>query len=415
MKQSSRVYLTRIVGLSVYDPIGDRVGKVRDIVVTLRTDASPARVLGLVVEITRGRQSFVPISRMTSVDTHAIVLSSGTVSMRRFEQRGQETLVMAQLLDREITIQESGAKAVLVDVAMEQSRTRDWLIMRVAVRDRVIGRLGPRRGHVRQLGWHDVSGISQQSGRQEANALLEEFEDQKPADVAQRIKDLPFRRRQEIAEALGDGRLADILEELPEDDQLEILAGLQEERAADVLAEMDPDDAADLLGEMSNLDRDRLLGLMEPDEAQAVEQLLHYTEDSAGGIMTSQPVILTPDTTIAEALAHVRREQISPALASLVYVARPPVATPTGKFLGVVHIQRLLREQPSELVGGIVDNELEPLRVTATLPEITRYFAAYNLVGAPVVDDTGRLIGAVTVDDLLDHLLPEDWREQDDA
>ncbi len=260
-----------------------------------------------------------------------------------------------------------------------------------------------------------VSGISQQSGPQETNALLEEFEDQKPADVAQRIKDLPLRRRQEIAEALGDGRLADILEELPEDDQVEILAAMEEERAADVLAEMDPDDAADLLGEMSNLDRDRLLSLMEPDEAQAVEQLLHYTEDSAGGIMTSQPVILTPDTTIAEALAHVRREQISPALASLVYVARPPIATPTGKFLGVVHIQRLLREQPSQLVGGIVDNELEPLRVTATLPEITRYFAAYNLVGAPVVDDIGRLIGAVTVDDVLDHLLPEDWREQDDA
>lgn len=415
MISTSRVYLTRLAGLPVFDPLGDRVGKVRDIVVTLRSDATPARVVGLVVEITRGRQSFVPISRMTSVDTHSLILSSGTVSVRRFEQRPQELIVMAQLLDRTVVIKDTGKQALLVDVAMEQNRARDWLLMRVAVRERGTSRLAPRRGHIIQLDWHEVSGLSSQHGPQEAHTLLEEFEEQKAADVAARIRDLPDRRRQEIAEALDDDRLADVLEELPEDDQREIIAKLDEERAADVLSEMDPDDAADLLGHMPVVDRDRLLSLMEPDEAQAVEQLLGYSTNTAGGIMTSQPVILPPDTTIAEALAIVRREEFSPALASQVYVARPPSATPTGKFLGVVHIQRLLREPPSELIGSLTDTHLDPLRSDATLPEITRYFATYNLVGAPVVDDTGRLIGAVTVDDLLDHLLPEDWREDADV
>ncbi|GAB3305189.1 CBS domain-containing protein [Epidermidibacterium keratini] len=407
---ASRVYLTRLVGLTVYDPDGDTVGKVRDVVLTLRSDSSPARVIGLVVEISRGRQSFVPIGQMSSVDTHSLRLTTSTVSVRRFEQRPHELLAMAQLLDRQVTVKESGKHAVLVDVAMEQSRAKDWLIRKVAVRERT-SRLG--RGHVVQLDWDEVTGIMQVSGKQETASILEELEDQRAADVAARIRDLPEGRRQEVAEALDDDRLADVLEELPDDDQREILARLDDERAADVLSEMDPDDAADLLGDLPDGERERLLGLMEPDEATPVRQLLSYGDDTAGGVMTSQPVILHPDTTIAEALAHVRRQEISPALASQVYVTRPPSTTPTGRFLGVVHIQRLLREAPFEQVGAITDDDLDPLGPDTDLEEITRYFATYNLVAAPVVDDAGRLIGAVTVDDLLDHLLPDDWREID--
>jgi Mg/Co/Ni transporter MgtE len=174
---------------------------------------------------------------------------------------------------------------------------------------------------------------------------------------------------------------------------------------------MDPDDAADLLAELSNVDRNRLLELMEPDEAEPVRQLLAYSEDTAGGIMTSEPVILAPDATIAEALARVRVPELTPALASQVYVCRPPSGTPTGRYLGLAHIQALLREPPSTLVSGVLD-DLEPLHPEAPLAEVTRYFATYNLVAAPVVDGQGRLVGAVSVDDVLDHLLPEDWRER---
>ena len=161
-----------------------------------------------------------------------------------------------------------------------------------------------------------------------------------------------------------------------------ILGTLDERRAADVLEAMDPDDAADLLAELSNVDRNRLLELMEPDEAEPVRQLLKYSEDTAGGMMTSEPVILSPDATIAEALARVREPELTPSLASQVYVCRPPSATPTGRYLGLAHIQRLLREPPSSLVSGVLD-DLEPLRPEAPLAEVTRYFATYNLVAAP--------------------------------
>lgn len=411
---SPRVFLTRLAGLPVFDPNGDPVGKVRDLVVTLRTDATPPRVLGMVVEITNRRRIFVPIGRMTSVDPQSLVLSSGTLSVKRFERRPREVLVLAELLDRGVTIVETGTKATLVDVAMEQTRARDWLIVRAAVREIHGSRLTRRKGHVMQLEWSQISGASTQQEPQEAHTLLEEFEDLKAADVAARLKDLPPRRRQEVAEALDDERLADVLEELSEEDQYVIINALDDDRASDVLGAMDPDDAADLLGELSDKERERLLGLMVPADAAPVRRLLIYSEDTAGGIMTSEPIILTPDTTIAEALAHVRSEDLTPALASLVFICRPPSAAPTGRFLGVVHFQRLLREPPAGLVGGIIDDDMQPLRVEATLPELTRYFATYNLVSAPVVDESNRLIGAVTVDDLLDHLLPDDWRDSDE-
>lgn len=127
--------------------------------------------------------------------------------------------------------------------------------------------------------------------------------------------------------------------------------------------------------------------------------------------MTSDPVVLAPDTTVAEALARVRDPDLTPALSSVVFVVRPPTATPTGRYLGCVHLQALLREPPANLVSGIVDADLPHLDPDTTLGGVTRYFAAYNLVCGPVLDDEGHLLGAVTVDDVLDHLLPDDWRE----
>src|SRR3954453_24033804 len=126
--------------------------------------------------------------------------------------------------------------------------------------------------------------------------------------------------------------------------------------------------------------------------------------------MTSEPVILAPDAAIAEALAGVRDPELTAALASQAYVCRPPAATPTGRYLGLAHIQRLLREPPSSPGSGALDH-LDPLQPEAPRGEVRRYFATYNLVAAPVVDQQGRLVGAVSVDDVLDHLLPDDWRD----
>ncbi|WP_433327612.1 magnesium transporter MgtE N-terminal domain-containing protein [Spirillospora sp. CA-294931] len=405
----SRVFIARLAGIAVFDPAGDQVGRVRDVVVALRLGARPPRVLGLVVEVSPRRPVFLPITRVTVIEADAIVFD-GRLNVRRFSQRESETLVIGEMLDRTVKLAESGDAVTVVDVAMEPTRTRDWLVHKVAVR-RMGNRGLRRRGEIFVVDWDAVEGFSAVEHGQGAAGLIAAFERMKPADLAGIVHELSEKRRAEVARALDDERLADVLEELPEDDQIEILGKLEVDRAADVLEAMGPDDAADLLGELPTEQRERLLTLMEPQEAAPVRRLLTYEDDTAGGMMTTDPVVLPPDATVAEALANIRNPDLNPALAAQVYVCRPPTATPTGRFLGTVHFQRLLREPPPTLVSGIVDSELDPLRPTMSLEAVATFLATYNLVAGAVVDENGHLLGAVTIDDVLDHLLPDDWRE----
>ncbi|QYN25207.1 magnesium transporter MgtE N-terminal domain-containing protein [Amycolatopsis sp. DSM 110486] len=416
MAAVNRVFVARLAGLPVFGPDGESIGKVRDVVAGLRLDQQPPRILGLVVELATRRRVFVPMLRVTTIEPTAVTLATGSVNMRHFTQRPNEVLVCGQLLDAHASLAGTETRVTVVDAAMEPTRTRDWVLAKLAIRERQT-RLGiaRRRTAMHVLPWNEVAGLGltdlTAQEPQGAGQLLMLFDTMRAVDIAATVRDLPLKRRHEVADAMDDERLADVLEELPDDDQKELLAYLSEERAADILEAMSPDDAADLLAELAPADQRRLLALMEPEESAPVKRLLAYSSDTAGGLMTPEPVVLTPDATVAEALAHIRNADLPAALASMVFVCRPPTATPTGRFVGVVHFQRLLREPPAELVASAVDTDLTALRPEASLAEVTRYFAAYNLACGPVVDPEEHLLGAVTVDDVLDHLLPDDWRE----
>lgn len=414
---SKRVFVARLAGLAVFDPIGDRVGRVRDVIVVFRAGRPSPRAVGLVVEVPGRRRLFVPMTRVTSMNAGQVI-TTGLVNMRRFEQRPTETLVLGELLDRTVRLRaetpgEGDEEVTVEDVAIEPVHGREWRLTRVFIRRGRSGRLR-RRGESSVVDFADLAGFGVVEQRQGAANLLAAFEELKAPDLAEVIHELAPKRRKEVATALDDDRLADVLEELPELDQVEILSELATERAADVLEAMQPDDAADLLSDLPPEQAEQLLALMEPAEAADVRRLLAYEERTAGGMMTSEPVILGPEATVAEALAHVRRAELTPALAAAVYVCRPPLETPTGKYLGLVHFQRMLREPPHEAVGGLVDRDVEPLPVDAQLTQVTRHMATYNLLTLPVTDDAGRLVGAVSVDDVLDHLLPDDWRDAED-
>ncbi|RAJ71502.1 CBS domain protein [Streptomyces sp. Amel2xB2] len=422
---SSRVFVSHLSGIAVFDPGGDQVGRVRDVVVMLRGQPPPGSgdgpqrerppsVLGLVVEVVSRRRVFLPMTRVTGVESGQVI-TTGVVNMRRFEQRPAETLVLGELLDRRVTLVETGEQVTVLDVGIQQlPARRDWQIDKVFVRRLRQGKGGAlrRRGETLTVEWSAVTGFALEEREQGAATLLATFERMRPADIANTVHHLSPKRRMEIATALDDDRLADVLEELPTDDQVELLDELPDERAADVLEAMDPDDAADLLSELAEQDKERLLQLMRPQDAAPVRRLLSYEEGTAGNIMTTEPIVLQPDDTVALALARVRNADLPAPLAAQVFVCRPPDETPTGRYLGLVHFQRLLRDPPFTLVGSIVDTDLRPLPPETTLPVVSSYLATYNIVAAPVVDEGGHLLGAVTVDDVLDHLLPDDWREE---
>lgn len=388
--------------------MGDHMGRVRDATMVLRSGANAPRLTGLVIEVPPRRRIFVPMTKVTAIDSGQIIVT-GMVNLRRFEQRRNETLVTAELLDRTVTLVGSNETVTIEDIGVEQSRNREWLVDKLFVRRAPTG--FRRRSEKMIVDWNSVTGLSLPNHDQPAEQLLATMDSLRPADVAAMLHELSPKRRLEIARELDDQRLADVLEELPDQDQIEILETLEAERAADVLEEMDPDDAADLISELPPERAEALLGRMEPDEADDIRRLLTYDDFSAGGMMTSEPIVMAPDETVADALARIRNPELSPALASQVYVCRQPTETPTGKYLGVCHFQRLLREPPSSLVSSIIDTSIEPMRPDTPLSDLTRSFAAYNLVALPVVDESGSLVGAVTFDDLVDHMLPEGWRE----
>ncbi|MFC9877008.1 magnesium transporter MgtE N-terminal domain-containing protein [Nocardia salmonicida] len=416
---TTRVYVARLAGLTVLGPDGESIGRVRDVVVAVRNGRQPPHVHGLVVELLTRRRIFVPILRVTAIEPGMVTLNTGSVSLRRFAPRAGELLAMAQIVDSQVRVNDpdlpdlAGVDVLVADLGIEQTRTRDWIVSRVAVRGH--RRIGRRRA-VHVVEWSQVDGLTPAEvdrPGQDVTTLLTQFEGLRAADVAHRLRELPEKRRIEVAIALDDERLADVVQELPDDDQVDLLSHLEVRRAADVLEAMDPDDAADLLGELPESEAESLLALMDPEESEPVRRLLAHSPDTAGGLMTPKPIVLGPATTVAEALARVRDPDLTPALASMAFVVRPPTATPTGRYLGCVHIQRLLREPPAHLVGGILDSDLAPLTPDLPLSAVTRYFATYNLVCGPVVDAENHLLGAVTVDDVLDHLLPEDWREDE--
>lgn len=408
---ATRVFVARLAGCSVFDPAGDKVGRVRDVLVVYRHKQAP-RVVGLIVEVPGKRRVFLSIGRVTSIGSGQII-TTGLINLRRFEQRGGEVRVIAEILGRRVTMVDNSGTATIEDVAIEESGPGEWTVTELFLRRPKTSASPFSKGATIFANWSEMREHTTGEA-QSATQLLATYEDLLPADLANAMLDLPEQRMLEVAEEMSDERLADVLEEMPEGEQVDILGHLDDERAADVLDQMQPDDAADLIAQLSNERGEALLDLMQPEEADDVRMLLLYAPDTAGGLMTTEPIIVSADATVAEGLALIRRYELAPALGASVCVTLPPYEPPTGRFLGMVHFQRMLRYPPMERLGTLLDQRLEPVKASASAAEVARTLASYNLVSLPVVDDNHRLVGVVTIDDVLDYLLPEDWRSHDD-
>jgi CBS domain-containing protein len=391
------VYVSRLTRLPLLGADGAQVGRIVDGVVDL--GSKPPRINGFVVGVQR-RRVFVGIGRIGEIGSDGARLRRGSVNMRQFGLRDGERLLAGELIGKRL----KGER--VVDIGLTPApENMGWEVATVALAGRRVP--GLRRAP-QVLDWSGAGELFASDRPVDRQAA--ELGGLHPAEMAAAIRNLPLSRRRILAGELEDERFADLLEELSEDEQVKLVEGLDLQRLARVLDEMDADDAADLLGEFSAGRQAELLHAMDPDEAEPVRRLLSYQPDTAGGLMTPEPVILAPNATVAEALARVRDPNIPVPLAAAVFVCRPPLETPTGRYVGNVGIQRLLRETPSKPLGRCVDEDVEPVNVGMSDREVAAQLAAYDVVSLAVTDDTRRLVGAVTIDDVLDRVLPANWR-----
>ncbi|MEI6630280.1 MAG: CBS domain-containing protein, partial [Actinomycetota bacterium] len=396
------IYAFRIMRLPLLDAGGAAIGRIDDIVVVPGSRGTAPQVLGFVATSQR-RRIFVNAARIVSLDGAGARLRSWDVDLNPFRPRDGERLIGTNIIDTQV------GDETVSDVALRptaNARDNGWEVAKVRLTKR--GQLG-RRASYRLIDWNQLSSLFAATTEMAAEAAR--LRGMHPSDVAAVVRALPHAQRQLIAREMDDERLADLLEELPEDEQLTLIANLDLDHLIDVLEEMEFDDLADLLAEMPGEQRSTVLEAMDEDDAAVVRQLLSYQEGTAGAMMTPEIIIMAPTATVAEALAQVRDPEWLVSIAAQVFVVQPPLSAPTGTYLGVVHLQRLLREPPYTELGKCISKE-PTISPDVSDSEVAERVASYNLLAVGVCDDAGHLLGAITVDDVLDHMLPRDWRQR---
>ncbi len=400
------IYAFRVMRLPLLDAGGAPIGRIEDIVAIPgragkgNEPAIPPRIVGFVASSQR-RRIFVNANRVADLNSDGARLRSWDVDLNPFKPRVGEVLIGAQLIDRRI------GDETVSDIALrsqDDARLPYWVIDKVRLARKSLLR---RRPSYRLVDFDEVPALFDTPTEMQAEAArLRDFH---PAEVAAVVRALPLDQRRQLAEAMDDERLADVLEELPEEEQVRIVEQLDRDRLVGVFDEMEYDDLADLLGEMAPDDQERMLGVMDVDDADVVRRLLSYEEGTAGGLMTPEVIILGPDATVAEALAQIRDPDWVVSIAAQVFVTNAPFKAPTGKLIGVVHVQRLLREPPPMSLGRLVADD-PTVAPDSTDREVAEMLASYDLLAVAVTDEAERLLGAVTVDDVIDRMLGDGWR-----
>lgn len=393
------IYAFRVMRLPLLDASGASIGKIDDIVVVPGRLHDAPTVLGFVATNQR-RRIFISAGRIATLDNSGARLKSWDVDLHPFRPRPGERLIGKDILDQRV------GDEVVSDVALRLTagRSPGWQVSKVRLSRRSL--LHPRPSY-RLVDWELIASLFAPTTAMAAEAAR--LRDMHPSDVAAVIRALPIEQRRLLAEAMDDERFADLLEEMPEDEQLRLIEGLDMERLTNVFEEMEFDDLADLLAQMPGEQRSKVLEAMDDDDAETMRQLLSYAEGTAGSLMNPDIIVLSPDATVAEALAVIRDPEQLVSIAAQVFVTHAPHYPPTGTYLGVAHFQRLLREPPHMLIKHCLDSEptISPLM---TEREVAERLASYNMLAVGVCDTVGRLLGAITIDDVLDRTLPPDWR-----
>jgi magnesium transporter len=410
------LFLSRLVGRPVRDRDGDVFGKVRDLIVALGENYPP--VTGLVVRVAGGREIFLPWTDVEEIDNTGARLRTTRIDIATFKQRPIEIRLWLDLLDKQIVDVEDRKIVRVNDIQLAPVEGRLRLVavdVGLAGILRRLGLSGPgerlaRAMHLEAenyIEWEDVDPVESSVSSLKLRVPHQALSTLHPADVAHIVEQLAPRDRAGILAALDDERAADVLEELAADDQVDILEALSPEKAADILEEMGPDEAADLVADLSEERQEQLLGLMEPEGASDVRELLAYGEETAGGLMTTDFITVTPDTTAEQVIERMR--ELHPDAEHVYYLY---VTDADGTLVGTITLRSLIVARAETPVRDFMRPDPISVAVDLDAEQVGGAIARYNLLALPVVDADGRMQGIVTVDDALERALGEGWRKR---
>jgi magnesium transporter len=409
-------FLSQLIGKPVLDRRGEAFGKVRDLIVALGEQYPP--VTGLVVRVTGGRDIFLPWSDVQEINTSGARLHTSSIDIASFRQRPNEIRLWLDLQDKQI-VDVEGRKIVRVnDIQLAPVRGRLRLVAVDVGLAGILRRLslsGPGERLARALNlpienyieWEDVDPVESSVSSLKLRVPHQALSTLHPADVAHIVEQLAPRDRTGILASLDDERAADVMEELSAEDQVDVLEDLPPETAADILEEMGPDDAADLLADLSEERKAELLRLMEPEEAEDVRELLSYGEETAGGMMTTDFITVSPDETAQQVIDRLR--DLKPDANHVYYLY---VTDADGVLVGTITLRGLIIATPDTKLREFVRPDPISVTLDTDADEVARAIARYNLLALPVVDDHGRMEGVVTVDDAMERALGEGWRKR---
>lgn len=394
------------------------IGRLADIAIAQTTESFPP-VTGVYVTTRDGSLRYAPFSSVRSVTPEHVVLQSAPIDPAQASIPADELLLNKELQDKQI-VDVDGRKVVRVnDLKLAPAGESLRLVAADVSAAGILRRLGftawGRRvldratsgGRQTLISWDAVQPLAHDPSEpvrlRVPHGKLERIH---PSDLAAIIEDLNTADRTSLVESLDEKVAAEAMEQLPEETQLSLLEDLKRDRAADIMERMDPDDAADLLAEVDPETRADLLHRMEPEEAEEVRQLLQHSEETAGGLMTTDFLSLPTGLTVADAFEHIRKAADDAELVYYVYVLNGE-----NHILGVLSLREMIRATPQTPIKDVMLEDVVTVPITAPREEVATTIARYDLMAVPVVDEDGRMQGIVTVDDALDTLLPPKLRK----
>jgi hypothetical protein len=407
------LHLSSVVGSPLRDSDRERLGRTEDVIVRLGGVGYPP-ITGFLAKVA-GRTSFLGVDRVSEVGPDGVVLRKAKLDLRHFERRPEEVLLRRDLLDRQL-INVEGARLVRANEIELALVAGTWRVVGVdtgprgGLRRLLPKPLGARIATGEFLDWAYVEPFVGHVPTVRLRVPHPKLAKLHPAQIADLVEAASRREGEEIIQAVGedDRELeADVFEELDDQHQREFLEDRPDAQVAAILLRMAPDDAADIVGELDEERREPLLGLLPVSHRVKVRALLGYDPAEAGGLMSPDFLELRGATPAGLAVEEIRRSGIEPELLTAVFVS-----TEDGAPHGSVPVTAVLRADPGRRLETLVKHEIPSLSPDTSFEEVARLMADYNLTAIPVVDERERMVGVVTVDDVLEAMLPRSWRRR---